>query len=401
MWNPFKRKGETLDTPDKIASYLQEAGVSASGERITPLSAMQISTVFSCVRVLAEAVGTLPLGIFEKRDGRTITVDDTPLAKLMRNGPNDYMTPLEYKELLITHLALRGNHFAYKNRVAGRVVELLPLNPSSVKPKLNDEYQIEYEITFPNGTKETLTEREIFHVRLFSDDGVNGLSPIAYNRNSLGLAKATERHGSVLFKNAAKPSGGFKTTANLKEDQIKNLKEQLDEYKSDGAHKNLILQGGLDWFQTTMTSEDAQFLETRKYQRSEICGIFKVPPHMVGDLERATFSNIEHQSLDFVQSALVPYLTRIEQRVNKSLISNPKHYAKFNANALLRGDMKTRAEFYTKMLHNGALSPNEIRELEDMDARDGGDIFLTPLNMAVNGKPVEEAATSGESEEEA
>lgn len=400
MWNPFKRKSQALDTPDKIANYLQEMGASTSGEKITPLSAMQISTVFACVRVLAEAIGTLPLGIFEKQGNRTVAITDTPLSKLMKQGPNSFMTPLEYKELIVTHLALRGNHFSFKNRVAGRVVELLPLNPSSVKPYLNDDYQPEYEVTFPNGQKETFTDREIWHVRLFTDDGLNGLSPIAYNRNCLGLAKSTETHGSVLFKNAAKPAGGFKTASNLKEDQVKNLKEQLDDYKGEGAHRNLILQGGLEWFHTTMTSEDAQFLETRKYQRSEICGIFKVPPHMIGDLERATFNNIEHISLSFSQTALVPYMTRIEQRINKSLVSKPSHYAKFNTNALMRGDMKARADFYTSMIQNGALSPNEIRELEDMDAREGGDVYLTPLNMAINGKPVEES-NSDNSEETA
>lgn len=400
MWNPFRKKGQVLDTPEKIADFLQEFGTSASGEKVTPSTAMQISTVFACVRVLAESIGVLPLGIYQKSDGKTSPVKDTPIAKLMQEGPNAFMTPIEYKELIITHLALRGNHFSYKNRVAGRVVELLPLSPAAVKPKLGDNFDVEYEVTFPNGSIETLTEREIWHVRLFTDDGLNGLSPISYNRNSLGLAKATETHGSVLFKNAAKPAGGFKTSSNLKEDQVRNLKEQLDGYRGEGAHKNLILQGGLEWFQTTMTSEDAQFLETRKYQRSEICGIFKVPPHMIGDLERATFSNIEHQSLDFVQSALVPYMTRIEQRINKSLLSNSNHYAKFNANALLRGDMKARAEFYTKMLHAGAISPNEIRALEDWDERENGDIYLTPLNMAINGKPIEDS-DSDDSQEEA
>ena len=384
------RKSQKLDTPEKVAAYMQEYNESASGVKVNEQTAMQLATVYSCVRVLAEAIGKLPLNIYQQNNGRTEKITNTPLAKIMRDGPNDYMTPLEYKELIITHLALRGNHFSYKNRVAGRVVELLPMDPASVVAKLNDNYEPEYEVTFPNGTREVLDQSRIFHIRLFSDNGLNGLSPISYARNTLGLSISAETHGSTLFKNAAQPSGGFSTDAKLSPEVVKDLKDQLDGYRGSDAHKNLILQGGLKWFQTSLSSDDAQFLETRKFQRSEICGLFNVPPHMVGDLEKATFSNIEHQSLDFVRNTLMPYLVRIEQRVNKSLIADQKHYAKFNANAQLRGDMKARAEFYTKMLQNGALSPNEIRRLEDMDERDGGDIYLTPMNMMINGEMPEE-----------
>ncbi len=408
MFGFLKRKsndGGDIVTSSQLYDRLVEGMMAESGVTITASNAMQIATVFACVRVLAESVGMLPLNILQKQDNRTIRITDSPVSKVFKAGPNDYMTDQEYKELIVTHLCLRGNHYAYKNEFIGAStssLELLPMNPGAVEPKLDENYEVSYEVTFPNGRKETLPQEQVFHVRLFSLDGLNGLNPIQWARNAMGLAKATERHGSKLFKNAAQPSGGFKTDKSLKEDQIKNLKEQLQEYSGDGAYRNLILQGGLDWFQTTMTSEDAQFLETRKFQRGEICGIFRVPPHMIADLERATFSNIEHQGLSFVGSSLMPYLSRIENRINKSLISQSGHYAKFNANALLRGDMKARAEFYTKMIQNGALSPNEIRELEDMDAREGGDIYLTPMNMAVNGKPVtenEDEDNAGTSEE--
>jgi HK97 family phage portal protein len=362
---------------------------------------MQIATVFACVRVLAESVGMLPINVIQQQGDRTQRVTDSPLAKALKSGPNDYMTAQEYKELVTTHLCLRGNHYAFINEFKGAstsYLELLPMDPAAVEPKIDANYQVSYEVTFANGRKETLPANKVFHVRLFSLDGLNGLSPIQWARNAMGLAKATERHGSKLFKNAAQPSGGFKTDKALKEEQVKNLKDQLQEYAGDGAYRNLILQGGLEWFQTTMTSEDAQFLETRKFQRGEICGIFRVPPHMIADLERATFSNIEHQGLSFVQHSLMPYLSRIEHRINKSLISESGQYAKFNANALLRGDMKARAEFYTKMLQNGALSPNEIRGLEDMDPREGGDIYLTPMNMAVDGKPADEEQDDNEEE---
>lgn len=400
----FRRKNtEIIDTPQKLEKVFGALFQSDSGVTITPANAMQITTVFACIRVLAESIGMLPLSLHRSVNGKTEKVTNTPLAKLLKNGPNDFMTPQEFKELITVHLGLRGNFYAYKNKVAGRLVELLPLNPGSVEPKLSDSYEVTYKVTFPDGSTSELPESDVFHVRLFTLDGLVGLSPIQWARHALGLARATERHGSKLFQNGAQPIGGFKTEKPLKDDQVKNLKDQLDTYAGEGAYRNMILQGGLEWFQTTMTNDDAQFLDTRKFQRSEICAIFRVPPHMVADLEKATFSNIEHQGLDFVRSTLMPYLTRIEQRIDKSL--TPKDdfvYSKFKANALMRGDMKARAEFYTKMVQNGALSPNEIRELEDMDRRDGGDIYLTPMNMAINGKPQEEGNNdAGNSEETA
>jgi len=266
------------------------------------------------------------------------------------------------------------------------------LQPAAVIPQRDDNWETTYKITFPNGTTDTLPADQILHIRLFSTDGLNGINPIQWGRNAMGLAKATERHGSKLFKNAALPSGGFATESTLKPDTYADLKEQLADMASGNAHRSMVLQGGLKWFQTSMTSEDAQFLDTRKFQRSEIAGMFRVPAHMIGDLEKATFSNIEHQGLSFVQHSLMPYLSRIEQRLKKSLLpkNDREHYFKFNANALLRGDMKARAEFYTRMQQTGSLSPNEIRAFEDMNPRDGGDIFLTPMNMLIDGKPAED-----------
>jgi HK97 family phage portal protein len=217
------------------------------------------------------------------------------------------------------------------------------------------------------------------------------LSPVKQAKETLGLAMATEEHGARLFSNGAKPGGVLSTDQVLKDDSFDRIKASWDSAHSgvSNAHKVAILEGGLKWTQVGMSSEDSQFLETRNFQRSEIAGIYRVPPHMIGDLEHATFSNIEHLSLHFVANSLMPLLTRIEQRINFSLLSfkeQSKYYAKFTVNSLLRGDMASRAEFYTRMVQNGAMSPNEIRALEDMNPRTGGDIYLTPLNMAINGK---------------
>ncbi len=383
-----RKNAEVIDSPEKLLALFSAFGMSASGVNITPANAMQIATVFACIRVLAESVGMLPFNLMIMSDKSRNKDTKNDLFWLMQRGPNDFMTAQEYKELITVHLGLRGNHYSYISKTSsGKILELLPLNPASVEPKLKDDWTVEYKVTFASGKVETLPESSILHIRLFTNDGLIGLSPIAFGRNSMGLAKATENHGSKLFANAARPSGGFKTEKSLTDPQFERLKAQFTEYQGDNAMKNLILEGGLEWFQTTMSSEDAQFLETRKYQRSEICGLFRVPPHMVADLEKATFSNIEHQSLDFVQHTLMPYLTRIEQRFNKCLLSADKtRYFKFNANALLRGAMKDRAEFYGKLVNLGALSPNDVREFEDMNPRDGGDIYLTPSNMLIDGK---------------
>ncbi|MCX4025114.1 phage portal protein [Spartinivicinus marinus] len=366
---------------------------------VTPESAMRCCTVFSCIRVLAESVGQLPLNYFVQQGEKRVKATGNRLYHLLKLSPNSYMTSQELWELCITHLCLRGNFYAYKNTVKGELRELLPLNPDNVEPKLLDDYTLVYDVTFANGSRDILTADQVFHVKGFSVDGIKGVSPISYARNAIGLGLATEKHGAKLFSNGARPGGILSTDQTLNDDVVKRVKQSWDDqYQGlDNAHKVAILEAGLKWVSVGMTSDDAQFLETRKYQRSEICGLFRVPPHMVGDLEKATFSNIEHQAQEFVVNALVPYLTRIEQRIQVSLIPEAKrasHFAKFNVNSLLRGDMKSRAEFYTKLQQTGSLSPNEIRALEDLDPRDGGDIYLTPMNMLINGKEPEKNETN-------
>ncbi|MGJ8680508.1 phage portal protein [Paraglaciecola sp.] len=391
-----KKEAVVIDSSEKLASFLGSWYDTSSGVSITPANALQLISVYQCVRVLAESVGMLPLSMMKEEGAIKEKAIDHNLHKLFTLAPNDYMTAQEWKELVIAHLCLRGNHYSFINRTRKGVSELLPLAPDSVTPKLNDSYQVEYKVKFKNGTVKTLDKSQVFHVKLFSIDGVNGLSPISQARHSLGLAKAAETHGASVFKNGAKPAGGYKTPGNLSDEQYNTLKTRMEDHQGSGNEfKPFILEGGLDWVQVSITPEDAQLLDTRKFQRSEIAGLFRVPPHKIGDLEKATFSNIEHQGLEFVTDSLMPYLTRIENRIRTSLLTGDDwktYFAKFNVNALLRGDMKARAEFYTKLEQAGALSPNEIRAKEDMNPREGGDIYLTPMNMNVNGKKPEEEA---------
>lgn len=380
------RKSDTGMSSSELSEMIGLTYDTYSGRRVSPQLAMQLTAVFSCVRVLAESVGMLPCSLYEQLDRGNRRAVRERLSKLLSTKPNNYMTPQEFWELLIACLCLRGNFYAYKVKALGEVVELLPLDPSSVTPKLNSKWEPEYQVTFPDGKRDTLTQDDIWHVRIFTLDGLTGLSPIAYAKQAVGLGLATEEHGSRLFGNGAVTSGVLQTDQYLKDDAYERLKTDFENRHQGlaNAHKPMILEMGLKWQQISMTSEDAQFLETRKFQLEEICRVFRVPLHMIQNTDRATFNNIENLGIGFINYSLVPYLTRIEQRINVGLVKPSKQgvfYAKFNTGALLRGDMKSRFDAYATGINWGIHSPNECRELEELNPRDGGDIWLTPMNM--------------------
>ncbi|EMI7476560.1 phage portal protein [Morganella morganii] len=380
------RKSDTGMSSSELSEMIGLTYDTYTGRRVSPQLAMQLTAVFSCVRVLAESVGMLPCSLYEQLDRGNRRAVRERLNKLLSTKPNNYMTPQEFWELLIACLCLRGNFYAYKVKALGEVVEMLPLEPSSVTPKLNSKWEPEYQVTFPDGKRDTLTQDDIWHVRIFTLDGLIGLSPIAYAKQAVGLGLATEEHGSRLFGNGAVTSGVLQTDQYLKDDAYERLKTDFENRHQGlaNAHKPMILEMGLKWQQISMTSEDAQFLETRKFQLEEICRIFRVPLHMIQNTDRATFNNIENLGIGFINYSLVPYLTRIEQRINVGLVKSSKQgvfYAKFNTGALLRGDMKSRFDAYATGINWGIYSPNECRELEELNPRDGGDIWLTPMNM--------------------
>lgn len=346
---------------------------------------MQLTAVFNCVRVLSESVGMLPCNLYKKTGNQRVVADGHGLQRLLSIAPNSYMTAQEFWELLVACLCLRGNFYAYKVKTLGSVSELLPISPDLVKPKLKDDWTVEYEVKFKSGTR-TLTQDEIWHVRLFTLDGLNGLNPVAYARQALSLGQTMEQHASKLFENGAVTSGVLQTSEQLTDDAFKRLKTQFqDEHMgAANAHKPMILEMGLDWKPISLNAQDTQFIESRKMTEAQICGLFRVPPHLVANMEKMTLNNIEHMGMSFVNYSLVPYLTRIEHRVQVGLLREGEqlsHYAKFNSGALMRGDLKGRYDSYAKGINWGILSPNDCRELEDMNPRDGGDAYLTPLNM--------------------
>lgn len=349
---------------------------------------MQQTAVFNCVRVLAESVGMLPCTLYKKDKRSRNPADNHRLQRVLSIAPNSYMTSQEFWELLVVCLCLRGNFYAYKVKALGSVIELLPIDPSIVQPVLKDDWTVEYKVAFKSGV-ETLTQDDIWHVRLFSLDGLNGLNPIAYARKALHLGKSMEEFATNLFDNGAVTSGVLKTDTSLTDKAFGRLEETFTQKHvgASNAHKPMILEEGLDWKPISLNAQDSQFLESRKLSEAQICGLFRVPPHLVANMEKMTLNNIEHMGMSFVNYSLVPYLTRIEHRIQVGLLKESEqlsHYAKFNAGALLRGDIKVRYDSYATGINWGILSPNDARELEDMNPRDGGDVYLTPLNMTSN-----------------
>ena len=310
-------------------------------------------------------------------------------------APNSYMTAQEFWEMLVACLCLRGNFYAYKVMALGNVVELLPLSPDIVTPKLKDDWTVEYTVNFKSGTR-TLTQDELWHVRLFTLDGLNGLNPIAYARQALGLGQAMDAHAAKLFTNGAVTSGVLRTEQQLTDEAFARLKAdfQGEHMGVANAYKPMILEMGLDWKPISLNAQDTQFIESKKLTESQICGLFRVPPHLVASMEKMTLNNIEHMGMSFVNYSLVPIMTRIEHRIQVGLLSEKDrltHYAKFNAGALMRGDLKGRYESYGKGIQWGILSPNDCRELEDENPREGGDIYLTPMNMTTKPEAADDA----------
>jgi HK97 family phage portal protein len=394
--NPLRRKSaDVMDSRD-LLELINSGAMAVSGVNINATTAIRYAVFFSCIKVLSEDVGKLPLKLYKERPDRGADIARShKVHRLISRRPNDYMTASEFWEMCVAHMIMRGNFFAYKNVVGGEVCELLPLSPGSVRPKLREDWTLVYDVTFANGTRDILTQDQIFHVRSLSLDGVNGLGALEYARESLGLGVAAERHGAKLFVNGANPGGALQTDGILTEAVYKRVKDTWNEKHQglDNSHKVAILEGGLKWVSVTMTNVDAQWLENRKHTDNQICGMLRVPPHKVAILDRSTNNNIEHQSLDYVNDGLMPILNRIEQRIRISLLNEKdedSHYAKFNVAALLRGDMKARSQYYKDMVFIGSYSPNDVLELEDRNPREGGDIYLTPSNMNINGRAANE-----------
>ena len=371
-------------------------GGSAAGKRVNERSAMQMTAVYSCVRILAEAVAGLPLHLYRyKEDGGKEKALDHPLYLLIHDEPNPEMSSFVFRETLMTHLLLWGNAYAQIIRNGrGEVMALYPLMPDRMAVDRDDKGQLYYEYTtsaddapISKGSIVRLKPSDVLHIPGLGFDGLVGYSPIAMAKNAIGLAIATEEYGSKFFANGAQPSGVLEHPGTIKDPQRVRDSWMSQFGGSANSNKIAVLEEGLKYTPISISPEQAQFLETRKFQINEIARIFRVPPHMVGDLEKSSFSNIEQQSLEFVKYTLEPWLVRWEQSIQRTLFSadeKKRYFVRFNVEGLLRGDYASRMNGYAVGRQNGWMSANDIRELENLDripAEEGDDLYLINGNM--------------------
>ena len=378
------------------SNYTYLFGPTTSGKTVNEFTAMQTTAVYSCVRILAEAVASLPLHVYRYKENGKERVYNHHLYHILHNEPNTEMSSFVFRETLMSHLLIWGNAYAQIIRDgAGRVVALYPLLPNKMTVSRDKNGEIYYIYTttsdenpnFKDYGSVVLRKQDVLHIPGLGFDGLVGYSPIAMAKNAVGMTIATEEYGASFFANGANPGGVLEHPGVLKDP--KKVRDSWNEvYRGTAnAHKIAVLEEGMKYQQIGIPPEEAQFLETRKFQINEIARLYRIPPHMVGDLEKSSFSNIEQQSLEFVKYTLDPWVIRWEQAMQRSLLlpkEKQEFFIRLNVDGLLRGDYQSRMNGYSVARQNGWLSANDIREMEDMNPipdEEGGNLYLINGNM--------------------
>jgi HK97 family phage portal protein len=367
-------------------------GGTTAGKPVNEHTAMQMTAVYSCVRILAETLAGLPLHVYKYNDsGGKEKYLKHPLYKLLHDEPNPEMTSFTFRETLMSHLLLWGNAYAQIIRNArGEVIALYPLMPNKMTVDRDKNGRLFYLYqrstedapTLSKGSLVYLDPSDVLHIPGLGFDGLVGYSPIAMAKNAIGLAMATEEYGAKFFANGAAPGGVLEHPGTIKDPQKVKDSWNAAYQGSTNSHRVAVLEEGMKYQQIGIPPEQAQFLETRKFQINEIARTFRVPPHMLADLEKSSFSNIEQQSLEFVKYTLDPWVVRWEQNMFRSLLMASEKttvFIKFNVDGLLRGDYVSRMSGYATARQNGWMSANDIRELENLDripVELGGDLYL-------------------------
>lgn len=404
-----------MDIED-LAQAMREAlgGHSSTGVNVTPERALRNAAYWTTITVLAETVAQVPFHVKRKiQGGRGAEVaEDAPVHKLLskRGRPNDWQTSYQFRHLLVWHLCSGGNFYGLKGFVRGELRELLPVHWTKVRPEQDDSFRLTYRVHLPRGGQRIMTRAQVFHVMGASDNGFAGLAPMAYLGEPIGLAIAQDAHAGKLFENGARLWGVLEHPGKLGPEVIEKLRSQFhDVYAGvENAHKTAILEEGMSYKQVAQSAEQAQLVESRKLQRSIVGAMRRVPPHMIGDLDKATFSNIENLARQFIDFAVMPYFENVEAACDQQLLTEEERagglFCKFNVDGLLRGDSLTRARVYQLHRQMGTMSPNEIREKEDLNPREdeGGDRYDNP-NTTPGGQdrdPAEDPASDPEREPE-
>ena len=370
-------------------------GSTPSGKVVNEFTAMQMSAVYACVRILAESIASLPLHVYKYKDGGKVKALDHPLYFLLHDSPNEEMTSFVFRETSVAHLLLRGNCYAQIMRdKKWRVIGLYPLRPNRMSVNRDNDGKLYYlylpesdNPRFKNRGQVRLESYDVLHVHGLGYDGLIGYSPIAMAKNTIGISIACEEFGASFFANGARLGGVLEHPGIIKDPARLRESWQASYGGSANAGKIAILEEGMKYQQIGIPPDDAQFLETRKFQVNEIARLFRIPPHLIGDLEKSSFNNIEQQSLEFVKYTLNPWVVRWEQALNKALLTNSErkeYFIKFNLEGLLRGDYQSRMQGYATARQNGWMSANDIRELEDLNPirdEEGGNLYLINGNM--------------------
>lgn len=367
-------------------SWFGRGAQTYTGVDVTPQTALNYSAYYACIRVIAETIATLPLLVYRQKSRGRDRAPELPIYKLLHNTPNPEMTSVEYRETKFAHVLSWGSHYSEKeHNNAGKVIALWPLNPAKMDiNRVNG--QLVYLYTLPSGEVKIFPSWRIHHLRGLSNDGIKGYLTTELMKEPIGLGLGTEEYGSRFFGNGARPGAVLKMPGKLSQPAYERLKKSMDEDHGGltNSHRMKILEEGLDIQTIGVPPEEAQFLETRKFQVVEMARIFRVPPHMIGDLDRATFSNIEEQSLNFAIYTLTPWLVRDEQRLTADLLSDVEQQTlqiEYLVDGLLRGNIQGRYAAYQTAVNGGWVTRNEVRERENMNPLDGLDDPLMPLNM--------------------
>lgn len=385
----FKSRDKPTNSYDS-PSYTYFFGRTHAGKRVTDRTALQHTVVYACVRVLSEAIAQLPLHVYKYTDKGKERVQQHPLFYLLHDQPNPEMTSFIFRETLMSHLLIYGNAYAQIIRNGrGEVIGLYPLMPDRIKVDRDERNRLvyiysRYDEANPNFKVQgdiILRQEDVLHIPGLGFDGLVGYSPIAMAKNAIGISLACEEYGASFFGNGASPSGVLEHPGVIKNpERVRDAWQKA--YGGINNHRTAILEEGMKYTPISIPNNDAQFLETRKFQIAEIARLYRVPLHMIGDLEHATFSNIEQQSLEFVKYTLDPWLIRWEQSLQKALLSESEkkqYFIKFNVDGLLRGDYASRMQGYATARQNGWMSANDIRDMEEMNPiseEEGGNLYL-------------------------
>lgn len=383
----FFSKPKASSSPSSDFWYKAVGALSAAGVAVTPENAIKLSAIWACNKVISETVGLLPFITYEQlKGGGKDRAPNHHLYHLLKDAPNDIQTAVEWREAMQTFLNLYGNAYSVPGRgFGGEVVSLgIPIHPSRVKVELVNGNVLRYTVNHNTGQDAVYLGDEMLHLKgITTDGGLVGLSPIEAGVDSLGLARAAELFGSSFYKGKARPAGIVKLQSQLTNDAKSSLRESI---QAQGESGILVLDEGMEWEMMQVEPESAQFIETRTFQLDEVCRWYRMPPHKIQNLVHATFSNIEHQSLEFLSDTILPQVRKWEQKINHVLFPDHTFFAEMLTEVLLRADLKSRTESITKMISWALMTPNEGRALLNMNPYEGGERFYRPLNFAVVGE---------------